>query len=69
MQERQTRDFGGKVLCLNTGYARIKHIPHDVVASLDADVTFDPGYFEFLLDKLTGDPKSAWLERLSPRMA
>jgi poly-beta-1,6-N-acetyl-D-glucosamine synthase len=57
MPERQTRDFGGKVLCLNTGYARIKHIPHDVVASLDADVTFDPGYFEFLLDKLTGDPK------------
>ena len=57
MPERKTRDFGGKVICFNTGYARIKSLPHDVIASLDADITFDPEYFEFLLGKLAGDPK------------
>jgi poly-beta-1,6-N-acetyl-D-glucosamine synthase len=57
MPERQTRHFGGKVLCLNTGYARIKGLPHDVIASLDADITFEPDYFKFLLDKLGSDPQ------------
>lgn len=57
MPERQTRDFGGKARCFNTGYDRIKNLPHDVIASLDADITFDPGYFEFLLGKLENDPK------------
>ena len=52
MPERKTRDFGGKARCFNTGYQHIKHLPHDVIVSLDADITFDPGYFEFLLEKL-----------------
>ena len=55
--ERKTRDFGGKARCINTSYARIKHLPHDVIVSLDADITFDPGYFEFLLGKLDEDPR------------
>jgi glycosyltransferase involved in cell wall biosynthesis len=57
MPERKTRDFGGKARCFNTGYGHIKHLPHDVIVSLDADITFDPGYFEFLLDKLDQDPQ------------
>jgi biofilm PGA synthesis N-glycosyltransferase PgaC len=57
MPERKTRDFGGKVLCFNAGYARLKSQPHDVIASLDADITFEPDYFEFLLEKLAGDPR------------
>ena len=52
----QSRDFGGKAHCFNTGYARIAHLPHQVVASLDADITFERDYFEFLLDKLANDP-------------
>jgi glycosyltransferase involved in cell wall biosynthesis len=57
MPERETRDFGGKANCFNTGYARLKHLPHDVVVSLDADITFDPDYFEFLLGKFAEDPQ------------
>ncbi len=69
MPERKTRDFGGKVLCVNTGYARIKGLPHDVIASLDADITFDPDYFEFLLDKSSPMTlNSVWSERRFPRM-
>ena len=56
MPERTTRDFGGKAHCFNTGYARIAHLPHQVIASLDADITFERDYFEFLLDKLANDP-------------
>ena len=55
MPERKTRDFGGKARCFNTGYQHLKHLPHDVLVSLDADITFVPGYFEFLLDKLALD--------------
>jgi glycosyltransferase involved in cell wall biosynthesis len=57
MPERKTRDFGGKARCFNTGYKLIKDLPHDVIVSLDADITFDPDFFEFLLDKLALDPQ------------
>jgi poly-beta-1,6-N-acetyl-D-glucosamine synthase len=57
MPERQTRDFGGKARCFNGGYARIQHLPHDIVGSLDADITFEPDYFEFLLGKFADDSR------------
>jgi glycosyltransferase involved in cell wall biosynthesis len=57
MPERRERHFGGKVACFNAGYERIRHIQHEAVVSLDADITFDEKYFEFLLGKLAGDPK------------
>ncbi len=57
MPVRQTRDFGGKAHSFNTGYEHIRHLPHDVVVSLDADITFAPDYFEFLLGKLAEEPR------------
>ena len=56
MPDRESRDFGGKARSFNTGYNLIKNLPHDAVVSLDADLTFDPEYFEFLLDRLAADP-------------
>ncbi len=57
MPERTERDFAGKVGCFNAGYARLKGIPYDIVGSLDADISFDEGYFEFLLGKFGVDPR------------
>jgi len=57
MPERQVRHFGGKVACFNAGYARLKDVQYDVIGSLDADISFEPDYFEFLLGKLNADPK------------
>ncbi len=57
MPERTSRDFGGKAHSFNTGYAHLKHLPHNVAVSLDADITFEPDYFEFLLGKLAEDPQ------------
>jgi len=57
MPERTARNFAGKVYSFNAGYDRVKDLPYDVIANLDADVSFDPDYFDFLLGKLDGNPK------------
>jgi glycosyltransferase involved in cell wall biosynthesis len=56
MPERTERHFAGKVLAFNAGYARVKDLDYRVIASLDADISFEPDYFQFLLGKLTDDP-------------
>ncbi len=56
MPRRAERHFAGKVLAFNAGYARVKHLDYQVIASLDADISFDPDYFKFLLQKLANDP-------------
>src|SRR5271163_2486074 len=57
MPERTERDFAGKVGCFNAGFARVKDLDYDIVGSLDADISFDEEYFEFLLGKFAEDPK------------
>ena len=55
MPERRERHFAGKVHAFNAGYARVRELPYEVIASMDGDVSFDPEYFSFLLGKLAGD--------------
>ena len=50
--ERRERHFAGKVQAFNAGYARVRDLDYEVIGSLDADVSFDPDYFSFLLRKL-----------------
>jgi hypothetical protein len=57
MPERQSRDFASKADCVNTAYDHAKHLPHDIVASLDADISFEQDYFAFLLQKFVDDPR------------
>jgi glycosyltransferase involved in cell wall biosynthesis len=56
MPPRKERNFAGKVLAFNAGYARVKDLDYQVIVSLDADISFEPDYFEFLLGKLASDP-------------
>lgn len=56
MPERTERDFAGKVGAFRAGLARAEGLSYDAVCSLDADITFEPDYFEFLLEKLAADP-------------
>lgn len=51
MAERKERHFGGKVRCFNAGHERVRAVAHDIIANLDADITFGSDYFEFLLGK------------------
>jgi glycosyltransferase involved in cell wall biosynthesis len=57
MPERKERHFAGKVQAFNAGYACMRDLKYEVIASLDADISFDPEYFSFLLGKLAEDPQ------------
>ena len=56
MPERTERNFAGKIFAFRAGYEQVKDLKFDVIASLDADISFDPEYFSFLLGKLESDP-------------
>jgi len=55
MPERRDRHFGAKVACFNAGLSSVGDGAYDVVGNLDADITFDKGYLEFLLQKFADD--------------
>jgi biofilm PGA synthesis N-glycosyltransferase PgaC len=57
MSDRKKRDFGGKVYSIRAGLAHLGVLPYDVIANLDADVSFAPSYFDFLLKKLEENPR------------
>ena len=57
MPERRDRQFAAKAHAFNAGCARLQGAVYDVIGNLDADITFDPDYFEFLLGKFAGAPK------------
>jgi poly-beta-1,6-N-acetyl-D-glucosamine synthase len=50
------RNFASKVFAFNAGYARLKNISYDLIGNLDADVSFDQGYFEYLANQFENDP-------------
>jgi biofilm PGA synthesis N-glycosyltransferase PgaC len=55
MPERRERHFSGKVHAFMAGYARVRDLDFQAIASLDADISFDKEYFAFLLGKLAED--------------
>jgi glycosyltransferase involved in cell wall biosynthesis len=57
MPPREARNFAGKVGSFNAGQARVQDLAYDAIGSLDADITFDGEYFEFLLGKLAADER------------
>jgi len=50
------RNFSAMTYCINLGYRKIKNISFQYIAKLDADVSFDSDYFEFLIGKLEENP-------------
>jgi biofilm PGA synthesis N-glycosyltransferase PgaC len=57
MPEHSDRQFGAKVSCFNAGYAAVKDLEYDMIGNLDADLSFEGDYFEFLMAKFAEDPK------------
>lgn len=53
---RMQRSFKGKALAVNAGLECLLPLDIEVVGNLDADVTFEPDYIEFLLGKFAEDP-------------
>ncbi len=56
MPDHKGRDFSAKVNCFNAGYAKVKDSHYDVIGNLDADISFEPDYFEYLLSKFHNEP-------------
>jgi poly-beta-1,6-N-acetyl-D-glucosamine synthase len=57
MPERRDRHFAAKVQSFNAGYDRVRDEAFDIIGNLDADITFDEHYFEFLMAKFAADSK------------
>jgi poly-beta-1,6-N-acetyl-D-glucosamine synthase len=50
-------DFSAKARCFNAAFARLRGFPFDIVANVDADVSFEADYFDFLLKKFIERPR------------
>jgi glycosyltransferase involved in cell wall biosynthesis len=53
--QRQDRNFAGKVHAVNAGLERVRSLEFEVMGNLDADVSFEPDYMEFLMQKFSED--------------
>lgn len=53
---RLDRSFAGKVHAFNVGLQRVQAIQFDVLGNLDADLSFEPDYLEFLTQKFAETP-------------
>jgi biofilm PGA synthesis N-glycosyltransferase PgaC len=54
--QRQDRSFAGKVHAFNAGLERVRSLEFEVIGNLDADVSFELDYLEFLTQRLSEDP-------------
>ena len=57
MPEHRDRHFAAKVQCFDAGYERVKRTDFDIIGNLDADITFDESFFEFLMGKFAEDSR------------
>jgi glycosyltransferase involved in cell wall biosynthesis len=53
---RADRNFAGKVHAVNAGIEAVHDAQFEVLGNLDADVSFDADYMQFLLQKFADDP-------------
>ena len=57
MPEHRDRTFAAKAHCFNAAYERLDGVPYDIIGNLDADISFEPDYFAYLLGKFAANPK------------
>jgi glycosyltransferase involved in cell wall biosynthesis len=55
--QRTERSFSRKVDAFNAGLQKLGSREFEVIGNLDADLSFDPEYLEFLINKFAEDPK------------
>ncbi len=57
MPEHRDRNFAAKVSCFNAGHERLAGLDYDIIGNLDADISFDADYMEFLLKQFLQDER------------
>jgi glycosyltransferase involved in cell wall biosynthesis len=56
LPKRKDRSFAGKAYAFRAGMERLADLEYEIIGNLDADISFEEGYFEFLLQKFAADP-------------
>lgn len=51
------RSFASKAHAFNAGCRMVEHLDFEVIGNLDADISFGPDHFEFLLTRFQEDPR------------
>jgi glycosyltransferase involved in cell wall biosynthesis len=57
LDENRDRSFAAKAGAFNAGHQLLQDVAYDIVGNLDADITFDHGYYEFLLGRFQAMPE------------
>jgi glycosyltransferase involved in cell wall biosynthesis len=56
LSPHRDRSFAAKVYAFNAGFERVKNLEYEVIGNLDSDISFEPDYLEFLMNKFQEDP-------------
>src|SRR5688572_10939190 len=56
MPAHRDRSFAAKAHCVNAAWKKVVALDFEVIGNLDADVSFEPDYLEFLLQKFVEFP-------------
>lgn len=54
--KREGRNFAAKANAVNTALAQAQDLTFEIIGNLDADISFGPDHFEFLLRKFSENP-------------
>ena len=55
--KRIDRSFAGKVHAFNAALEQVRSREFDIIGNLDGDLSFEPDYLEFLMQKFSENPK------------
>ena len=55
--QRQDRNFAAKAHAVNAALERVRSLQFEVIGNLDADVSFEPGYMAFVMERFSADPE------------
>jgi biofilm PGA synthesis N-glycosyltransferase PgaC len=56
-EQRADRNFAGKVYAFKAGLERVHSIDYEIIGNLDADISFDADYLDFLIRRFAEDPR------------
>jgi Glycosyltransferases, probably involved in cell wall biogenesis len=54
--QRSDRNFAAKARAFGAGFERVQPLKIELIGNLDADISFGPDHFEFLIEKFAKDP-------------
>ncbi|MGD9899092.1 MAG: glycosyltransferase family 2 protein [Calditrichaceae bacterium] len=57
LKNNVNRNFASKVVALNSGLEKMKEMTFQYIGILDADITFDTGYYEGIFKKFLANPR------------